>query len=390
MSLLHELVATPLPGGYRLQQRLGAGAYGEVWRAEAPGGVEVAVKLIPRTSCPDEAHRELNALQLIKRLRHPFLLALQGFFAHDDRLIIILDLADQSLRQRLDECRRAGQTGIPARELRPYFREAAEALDYLHAHGVQHRDIKPDNLLLLGGHVQVADYGVARLLQGASLQAATMMGTPAYMPPEVWDGTVSVHSDQYSLAATWAELRLGRRPFAGANFVQLLHCHLRGQADLSGLGEREQAVLRRALSRDPSGRYPCCLAFVRDLARALAEDAARGAPLPAGGRPARPVQQLHRSRGLHGEPRPQEAEETVIVPAATVRTVREPHRPVARPKGKSWREQRAERPRGRLMALLLGCLVVAGALLAWKFSDGLDVARAEPTAAQLGLGGQRP
>src|SRR5262249_11441052 len=87
-----------LPGGYRLQKRLGSGASGEVWRAEAPGGVEVAVKIIHRTVKPEEAQRELEALQVIKRLRHPFLLSLQAFFPGEDRLIIALELADCSLR----------------------------------------------------------------------------------------------------------------------------------------------------------------------------------------------------------------------------------------------------------------------------------------------------
>jgi hypothetical protein len=119
-------------GGYRLRRPLGRGAFGEVWKAEAPGGVEVAVKLILRDIRPAEAQRELDALQLMKRLRHHNLLALQAFFPLPDRLIIVLELADRSLRGRLAQCQETGLPGIPPAELLRYFREAAEALDFLH------------------------------------------------------------------------------------------------------------------------------------------------------------------------------------------------------------------------------------------------------------------
>ena len=74
---------------------------------------------------------------------------------------------------------------------------------------------------------------------------ATTAGTPLYMPPEVWQGEVSVHSDQYSLAMTYAHLRLGARPFTSNNFIELMRCHLEGSPELGSLPEAEcQAVLR--------------------------------------------------------------------------------------------------------------------------------------------------
>jgi tetratricopeptide (TPR) repeat protein/serine/threonine protein kinase len=262
-----------LPCGYRPLRLLGRGAFGEVWHAEAPGGVEVAIKFIHRTSHANESESELTALHLIKGLRHQNLLALQAFFPLPEWLVIVLELADGSLRQRLRQWRDDGQVGIPSDELLPYLREAAEALDFLHGHELQHRDIKPDNILLLGQHVKVADYGVARLLEKSSLQSASVVGTPAYMAPEVCMGKVSQHSDQYSLAVTYAELRLGRLPILAENLAQMVFRKMHGTPELNPLPEAEQQVLLRALAQEPDQRYPSCSALALALMQALPHQA---------------------------------------------------------------------------------------------------------------------
>jgi serine/threonine protein kinase len=259
----------PLSGGYELIRMIGAGAFGEVWRAEAPGGVEVAIKIIPHSVEQEGWQRELQALELVKRLRHPFLLQTQAYWLHDGRLHIVMDLAEGSLRQRLLECHEADKAGLPPGELLVYIREAAEALDFLHEQCVQHRDVKPDNLLLLQGHAQVADFGLACAQQGGRTPSAICCGTPGYMAPEVWLGQLSPHSDQYSLAVTYAELRLGPSYFPSRGLLEVMLDRLMRTSDMTLLTEAERHVLARALAKQPDQRYPSCSTFVHALERVL-------------------------------------------------------------------------------------------------------------------------
>jgi serine/threonine protein kinase/Flp pilus assembly protein TadD len=262
-------------GGYKLVECIGSGGFGEVWRAEAPGGIAVAVKIIIRPPDDADAQRELDALELARQLRHPFLLPLYACWVLEDRILIVMELADGSLRHRHQACQQAGLPGIPTPELLTYFRESAEALDYLHGQRVQHRDVKPDNILLLGRHAKLADFGLLR--RGVTLGAVRTngAGTPAYMAPEIWQGSAEAASDQYSLAASYAELRLQRVLFGSRDWAQVMHAHLNMAPPLAGLGPDEKEVVRRALAKDPVERFPSCLAFMKELEAAVAEDAAR-------------------------------------------------------------------------------------------------------------------
>jgi serine/threonine protein kinase len=255
--------------GYKRIRKIGSGGFGEVWEAEAPGGVPVAIKMLFRSVDDEESRRELESMEIIKTLRHPFLLSTQSIQSWRNRLYIVMELADQSLRDRAKECRKAGQPGIPLVELLNYFREAADALDFLHAQKVLHRDIKPDNILSVQHHTKLADFGLARLHESERSMNASGSGTPAYMPPEVWNGKVCPNSDQYALALTYAELRLDRRLYASKDMMQLMFDHMNTAPNLEPLPKPEQEVLLRALAKDHNKRYPTCRAFLQALIEAL-------------------------------------------------------------------------------------------------------------------------
>src|SRR5204863_5454782 len=134
----------PIPG-YQLRQRIGAGGYGEVWSAEAPGQLIKAIKFVYGFLEQDRASRELKALNRIKGVRHPFLLSLERIEVVDGQLVIVTELAECSLKDRFEQCRKGEhveQPGIPRDELLSYLRDAADALDYMtEQHSLQHLDV---------------------------------------------------------------------------------------------------------------------------------------------------------------------------------------------------------------------------------------------------------
>jgi serine/threonine protein kinase len=274
--------AISVSGDYHLLKRLGAGAFGEVWLAEAPGGIEVAVKKIYKPVDNDADEHELKALEHIKNLKHPFLLGTHAYWITPDRyLYIAMELADNTMRDRLKECRDRGLEGVPQDELLRVMNQAAQALDYVHTNGLFHRDIKPDNILVMSGFAKVGDFGLVRN-QGTLNVESAGGGTLAYMAPECFAGSVNRYSDQYSLAISYVELRTGRRPFPPReNQFDCLLDHKQGTPDLSALDTVERPIVERALAKVADQRFPNCLAFVAALEKALRPEP----PPPASPRP---------------------------------------------------------------------------------------------------------
>lgn len=318
----YQLGDEPVPG-YRLVKFLGRGGFGEVWKASAPGGAAVALKIIVNLS-GSEGRKELRALSIVRRIQHAHLVPVtavwlkdgEGNILNDDfaveeerilntprqtattaandtmvvpfthsesrsaELIIAMGLGHKSLFDRLQECRQQDPSaGIPPAELLDYMEQSARAIDYLNSAShqlgksmvaVQHCDIKPHNILIVGNAVQVCDFGLARV-RGDVRATASTGASVAYASPEVLEaeGRPSEATDQYSLAVTYFELRTGTLPYRETSFAKVMQAVLVGDLDLSKLPAAEQAVIRRATSRDPKQRHPSAMEMVKKLRRAV-------------------------------------------------------------------------------------------------------------------------
>ncbi|MCI0742597.1 MAG: serine/threonine protein kinase [Gemmataceae bacterium] len=256
-------------GRFELQKRIGSGQFGEVWQAlDTQGQIEKALKIILRPMDTEESKAELQSLEIIKRLNHPYLLRTESFWQEHDRLFIVMELADGSLRDLLKKCKKDELPGVPVLDLLRFFHNAAAALDYLHARGIVHRDIKPDNILLVDEFAKIADLGLAKLMSHGKSMTASLAGTMAYMAPEVWSERVSKHSDQYSLAVAYSELRQGKSPFKGRNLAEFFQAH-KDAPDLEALPDDEQEIVLKALSKHTKDRFASCSEFVKALDAAV-------------------------------------------------------------------------------------------------------------------------
>ncbi|OYP36856.1 protein kinase domain-containing protein [Rhodopirellula sp. MGV] len=358
--------------GYTLIAPLGSGMAGDVWQAQAAGGIKVALKVV-RSLKDVGGRKELKALKTIRDVHHPNLCPLFGFWTKDasgriladgeteeltldsvhvipgmaggppeppnqrpvegtmaidpnaldaafgggnpsgkstqdsdrsneavtkpkvtaEQLIVVMGLGDCTLYDRLRFIRRdAGlddndtetAMGIDATETIRYLRASASAIDLLnHEHDVYHFDIKPQNILLVGGEAQVCDFGLAKKIEADDRATQQTHATPAYACPEILAGeklsTVSgekLYVDQYSLAVTYYELRTGLLPFDVTTHANMLVAKATGKLDLSALTPPERKVLQKALAQDPKKRYRSCTEMVTAFAIAAGVDKSGG------------------------------------------------------------------------------------------------------------------
>ena len=251
--------------GYKLLERIGSGGFGEVWSAEAPGGILKALKIVYGFHDEKRAQAELKALDRVKTLRHPFLLSLERIEVYEGQLVVVTELADKSMADLFNEYLLNGEQGIPRDLILRYTRDAGEALDYMSdSHQLQHLDIKPENLLMVSGHVKVADFGLIKDLQNAS-QSLMQGMTPAYAAPELFDGRPGKFSDQYSLAIVYQEMLTGIRPFPGNTPAQLAAQHMHGKPDLRSLPQSDAGIIAKALAKDPLLRFRSCREMAEEL-----------------------------------------------------------------------------------------------------------------------------
>jgi serine/threonine protein kinase, bacterial len=272
--------AQPIPG-YRLRQRLGVGGFGQVWEADGPGGVRVALKFLPCKSSQNTT-QELKSLQAIRLIRHPHLVRIDQVWCHLGYVVVGMELAEGTLFDLLQLHHQEIGGGLEAAYACFLLAQAATGLDYLNTHRhrindrlvtIQHCDVKPSNLLLFGDRVKVADFGLSSSFI-SRLSSHKRAGTVDYAAPEIFQGRLSEQADQYSLAVTYCQLRGGRLPFPEGP-RQFSPTYARPEPDLSMLTPEERPIVARALCKNPPERWACCGELMARLTRAV------GAPVAA-------------------------------------------------------------------------------------------------------------
>ncbi len=275
MAAISNPLAEALRDRYVLDRVLGRGGMATVYLArDLKHDRLVALKVLdPDVAASLGPARFQREIRLAARLHHPHVLSVYDSGEAAGRLWFSMPFVrGESLRERL---RREGI--LPIDEALRITRQAAQALSYAHKEGVVHRDVKPENLLLTeDGSTQVADFGIARAVEGQGDQQLTevgvALGTPAYMAPEQssGDGVVDARADQYALAATCHEMLTGAPPFTGTSSHDLIVRRFTTPAPKVRTSRPEVApeleeALQRALALKPGDRF----ATMADFAAAL-------------------------------------------------------------------------------------------------------------------------
>ncbi|HEX8032251.1 MAG TPA: serine/threonine-protein kinase [Ktedonobacterales bacterium] len=281
-------------GGCKLIRKIGAGGMGEVYLAEQRrvGNRHVAVKVVS----PEDAsfHKEVvddialrfeREAALLGQLSHPNILPVHDSGVEGTYLYLVMEYAPEgSLTDAIrGNARQQLELPLPLARAIDFIGQIASALQYTHDHGVVHRDVKPGNVLVRiekdgHWHLLLADFGVARSLETTS-QRTQVTGTFAYMAPEQFSAKFSPASDQYALGVMAFLLLAGRTPFEG-DLAALTRAHMFEQPPSLHLlnpavPPAVEAVVNRALAKDPSQRYPTVADFASALRAAAAPQTAQ-------------------------------------------------------------------------------------------------------------------
>ena len=303
-------------GDYQVVGILGAGGMGKVYKVRnvISDRVEAMKVLLPDlANQPDLADRFLREIKVQASLVHPNIASLHTAVRLDNQLLMLMELVEGVT---LDEKLKAGP--LPAAQAVDYIMQVLAALEYAHANGVVHRDIKPGNMMLTSeGVVKLMDFGIARPSDDHKLtQTGTAVGSLYYMSPEQIQGIAApdARSDLYSVGVSLYELVTGKRPFDGDSQFAIMTAHLQGTpvppitvdprlpkmlndvilmsvAKDAGARFQTAAALRNALSNVARELNPAAAATVPIMAAAPAA-AVPGVPAGQPGQPPQPPQRV--------------------------------------------------------------------------------------------------
>jgi len=268
-QLLYQFASgdEPIPGVI-LQTLIGQGGFGQVWQGKSENHAALAIKILPKDKSSTEI--EKTTLAWLQAMDHPNLLKIFELKETTEFLFVLMELAEGTLFDSFNAAKKSGASHLPFSDLLPFMYQAANAIDFLNDpqhgignQGIQHRDIKPQNLLLVKGVLKVGDFGLARLLSH-TMTSHTGTLTLAYAAPEFFEGKTYRQSDQYSLACTFCQLATGKLPFDGTA-AEMVAGHLLGAPNLHLLPEDQKAVVEKALLKKPQSRWKDCQEFVKNL-----------------------------------------------------------------------------------------------------------------------------
>ena len=267
-----------LLGKYKVLEKLGQGGMGAVYRClDTMGGIEVAVKTIPAELARSHADmKELLAnFQLTATLIHQNIAACLNL--EEDSVTgsyyMVMELVEgRELRQWLRQRHNTG--GLALEEALPILRQVASALDYAHAMGIMHRDIKPGNIMVKAdGTVKVLDFGLAARISNGAESFNARSGTSMYMAPEQWQRKPQgAATDQYALAVTAYEMLSGHLPFDCMDAAVMLNMVLNVEPPpIEGMPKLVNEALARGLAKSPDMRFASCGDFVNAISRGVAK-----------------------------------------------------------------------------------------------------------------------
>ena len=269
-----DRLTAALADRYAIERELGAGGMATVYLAEdLKHHRNVAVKVLrPELAATLGPERFVREIEIAAKLSHPHILPLFDSGEADGFLYYVMPYVEgESLRQRLD---REGK--LPAEEVVRLTDDIAAALSHAHEHGIVHRDVKPENVMLTGSRAVVADFGIARAVTAAGGERLTgtglAIGTPAYMSPEqaMGLGEVDARSDVYALGCVVYEMVGGRAPFEGPTPQALLAKQAvetapRLRASDPAIPVFVERAVEKALAKDPADRFQTPSAFAEAL-----------------------------------------------------------------------------------------------------------------------------
>jgi len=286
-------------GRYEVERELGAGGMATVFLARDPAGNPVALKLLhPELASTVGGDRFRREIRVAARLQHPAILPVLDSGVEAVTIpggnfeLLWFTMPFIEGENAWDRLERTGP--LPAAEVVRIGRTVAEALTVAHAQGVVHRDIKPDNILLEGDRVLVADFGVARAVsevQEKLTATGMVVGTPTYMSPEQASGEREIdgRTDIFALGCVLYELASGDAPFKGptpqATLMRRFTGPPRPLRPVINVPEAVEAAIMRSVARDPNDRF----ATAAEFGAALGGEAVPPKPAPPKAAPPAPV-----------------------------------------------------------------------------------------------------